>query len=179
MFCYSHILSLPILAERLLSEFKELLLGQLLFDELEAGFNDKFKGASFASEVPLNDGTLTPEGLPFVAGNFITSTLSLLVERSWGSCPCIKIMQLWELLKFVIVWQLTANLAHLFPLSISMPVLECVGITLTEGGSKDIVFLRPRLVVPGIFGPTIDEVYLMISVSGGSLTPPRIELGSL
>lgn len=71
------------------------------------------------------------------------------------------------------------NFAHLLPLSMSMPVLECVGITLTDGGSKDMVFLRPRFVVPGILGPTIDEVYLMISVSGGKRTPPRIELGSL
>lgn len=38
-------------------------------------------------------------------------------------------------------------------------------------GSNEIVFFRPRLVVPGIFGPTIDEVYLMISVSGGKRTP--------
>lgn len=37
--------------------------------------------------------------------------------------------------------------------------------------SKEIVFLRPRFVVPGTFGPTIDDVYLMISVSGGRRTP--------
>lgn len=37
--------------------------------------------------------------------------------------------------------------------------------------SSDMVFLRPREVVPGILGPTMDEVYLMISVSGGKRTP--------
>lgn len=42
-----------------------------------------------------------------------------------------------------------------------------------------MVFLRPLFVVPGILGPTIEEVYLIISVSGGNLTPPKIELGSL
>lgn len=41
-----------------------------------------------------------------------------------------------------------------------------------------MVFLRPRFVVPGILGPTIDEVYFIISVSGGSRTP-SIEDGSL
>lgn len=45
-------------------------------------------------------------------------------------------------------------------------------------GSNDIVFLRPRLVVPGTFGPTIDDVYFIISVSGGKRTPRR-EDGSL
>lgn len=54
------------------------------------------------------------------------------------------------------------------------PVEESVGITLTEGGSKEIVFLRPRFVVPGILGPIIDDVYFMISVSGGSRTPPKM-----
>lgn len=34
-------------------------------------------------------------------------------------------------------------------------------------------------MVPGTLGPTIDEVYLIISVSGGRRTPPSIELGSL
>lgn len=33
--------------------------------------------------------------------------------------------------------------------------------------------------MPGILGPTIEEVYFIISVSGGRRTPPRIELGSL
>ena len=37
----------------------------------------------------------------------------------------------------------------------------------TGVGSREIVFLRPRLVVPGTFGPVDDEVYLMISVSDG------------
>lgn len=32
--------------------------------------------------------------------------------------------------------------------------------------------------MPGIFGPTIDDVYLMISVSGGKRTPSRDD-GSL
>lgn len=45
-------------------------------------------------------------------------------------------------------------------------------------GSNEIVFFRPRFVVPGIFGPTIDDVYLMISVSGGNRTPNRDD-GSL
>lgn len=54
-----------------------------------------------------------------------------------------------------------------------------VGVTLTEGGSNEMVFFRPRLVVPGTLGPIIDEVYLIISVSGGSRTPPRIPVGSL
>lgn len=53
------------------------------------------------------------------------------------------------------------------------------GITLTEGGSNEIVFFLPRFVVPGTLGPIILEVYLMISVSGGSRTPPRILDGSL
>jgi len=35
------------------------------------------------------------------------------------------------------------------------------------------------LVVPGILGPTMDDVYLIISVSGGRRTPPRILAGSL
>lgn len=61
----------------------------------------------------------------------------------------------------------------------SSPVLECDGCKLTDGGSKDMVFLRPLLVVPGTLGPTIDDVYFIISVSGGNLTPPKIELGSL
>ena len=34
-------------------------------------------------------------------------------------------------------------------------------------GSSEMVFLRPRLVVPGTFGPVDDDVYLMISVSDG------------
>lgn len=51
--------------------------------------------------------------------------------------------------------------------------------TLTEGESRDIVFFLPRFVVPGTLGPTMLEVYLMISVSGGSRTPPRMPLGSL
>lgn len=36
-------------------------------------------------------------------------------------------------------------------------------------GSKEIVFLRPRLVVPGTLGPADEDVYLMISVSEGNL----------
>lgn len=42
-----------------------------------------------------------------------------------------------------------------------------------------MVFFLPRFVVPGILGPTMDDVYLMISVSGGRRTPPKIEFGSL
>lgn len=45
-------------------------------------------------------------------------------------------------------------------------------------GSNEIVFFRPRFVVPGIFGPTIDDVYLIISVSGGKRTPSNDD-GSL
>lgn len=77
-------------------------------------------------------------------------------------------------------WRLlTDNFGRLLLLSISIPVDECDGWTLTSGGSRDIVFLRPRFVVPGTLGPTIDDVYLIISVSGGSLTPPSTEFGSL
>lgn len=65
------------------------------------------------------------------------------------------------------------------PLSMSKPVDEWAVITLTDGGSREIVFLRPLLVVPGILGPTMDDVYLIISVSGGRRTPPRILAGSL
>lgn len=75
--------------------------------------------------------------------------------------------------------KLTLSLGLLLVLSIRSPVLEWEGCTLTEGGSKEMVFLRPLFVVPGILGPTIEEVYLIISVSGGNLTPPKIELGSL
>ena len=35
-------------------------------------------------------------------------------------------------------------------------------------GSSEMVFLRPRFVVPGTLGPVEDDVYLMISVSEGS-----------
>ena len=35
-------------------------------------------------------------------------------------------------------------------------------------GSSEMVFLRPRFVVPGTLGPVDDDVYLMISVSEGS-----------
>lgn len=45
-------------------------------------------------------------------------------------------------------------------------------------GSSEIVFFLPRLVVPGFFGPTIDDVYFMISVSGGNRTPSNDD-GSL
>lgn len=75
--------------------------------------------------------------------------------------------------------KLTFNLGRLVVRSINMPVLEWDGCTLTNGGSSDMVFFRPLFVVPGILGPTIDEVYLIISVSGGKRTPPSIELGSL
>jgi hypothetical protein len=61
----------------------------------------------------------------------------------------------------------------------SKPVDEWAVITLTDGGSREMVFLRPLLVVPGILGPTMDDVYLIISVSGGRRTPPRILAGSL
>lgn len=53
------------------------------------------------------------------------------------------------------------------------------GCTLTLGVSKDMVFFLPRFVVPGTFGPTMLDVYLIISVSGGRRTPPNILLGSL
>jgi hypothetical protein len=39
-----------------------------------------------------------------------------------------------------------------------------------------MVFLRPLLVVPGIIGPIIEEVYFIISVSGGSLTRNKLSL---
>lgn len=72
-------------------------------------------------------------------------------------------------------------LTCLFLRSRSMLTAEVamLGVTLTEGGSREMVFLRPRFVVPGTLGPTMDEVYLMISVSGGSRTPPRTLPGSL
>ncbi len=34
-------------------------------------------------------------------------------------------------------------------------------------GSSEMVFLRPRLDVPGTLGPVDEDVYLMISVSEG------------
>lgn len=34
--------------------------------------------------------------------------------------------------------------------------------------SREMVFLRPRFVVPGTFGPVDEDVYLIISVSDGS-----------
>lgn len=59
-----------------------------------------------------------------------------------------------------------------------MPALSPCNVANSGFGSNDMVFLRPRFVVPGIFGPTIDDVYLMISVSGGKRTPRRDD-GSL
>lgn len=72
-------------------------------------------------------------------------------------------------------------LTCLFLRSRSMLTAEVamLGVTLTEGGSREMVFLRPRFVVPGTLGPTMDDVYLMISVSGGSRTPPSTLPGSL
>lgn len=66
-----------------------------------------------------------------------------------------------------------------FILFSGIPVLETEAVKLTVGGSRDIVFFLPRFVVPGIFGPTMLLVYLIISVSGGNLTPPNIADGSL
>ena len=43
-------------------------------------------------------------------------------------------------------------------------------------GSREIVFLRPLLVVPGTLGPVEDEVYLMISVSIGKRRESSMEL---
>ena len=42
-------------------------------------------------------------------------------------------------------------------------------------GSSEMVFLRPRLVVPGTLGPVDDDVYLMISVSEGSRRESAVE----
>lgn len=47
-----------------------------------------------------------------------------------------------------------------------------------ELSSNEMVFLRPRPVPPDALGPTMEEVYLMISVSGGKRTPSSEE-GSL
>lgn len=41
--------------------------------------------------------------------------------------------------------------------------------------SKEMVFFRPRFVVPGTFGPVELDVYLMISVSEGSFSESNIE----
>jgi hypothetical protein len=62
------------LADMLHNEFSEELV-VLLVEVL--GFSDKFSGVSPAGSLPLlNEGTEIPDGLPLVAGNFITSTLS-------------------------------------------------------------------------------------------------------
>lgn len=42
-------------------------------------------------------------------------------------------------------------------------------------GSKDIVFFRPRFVVPGTLGPVAEDVYLIISVSDGSRKDSAME----
>lgn len=67
-----------------------------------------------------------------------------------------------------------ARLAGLTPI----PALSPWSVANNGFGSNEMVFLRPRFVVPGIFGPTIDDVYLMISVSGGRRTPSNDD-GSL
>jgi hypothetical protein len=74
-------------------------------------------------------------------------------------------------------WSVSSKLAEVGPVAEGCIML--VGSTLTDGGSREMVFFLPLLVVPGILGPTMDEVYLMISVSGGRRTPPRILAGSL
>lgn len=68
-----HIRSTPKLADILQSEFSEEL-DVLLVEVL--GLSDKFNGVSPVVSLLLNDGTEIPEGLPLVAGNFITSTRS-------------------------------------------------------------------------------------------------------
>ena len=55
----------------LLNEVSEELL--LFVDVL--GFSDKFSGVSPVLSL-LNEGTEIPDGLPLVAGNLMTSTLS-------------------------------------------------------------------------------------------------------
>lgn len=61
--------------------FADILLSELS-DELVwlevVGFKERFKGASpeLSEYKPPYEGTVRPEGLPFVAGNLITSTLS-------------------------------------------------------------------------------------------------------
>lgn len=59
----------------LLREFNEELVW-LVADE---GFKDKFRGVSppDSEKLLLNEGIEIPDGLPFVGGNFITSTLSV------------------------------------------------------------------------------------------------------
>lgn len=75
--CYLHTRSMPKFADMLLSEFRDELLWLV---EFIVGFNDKFKGPSPVDSLklpPEKDGTEIPDGLPFVGGNFITSTLSI------------------------------------------------------------------------------------------------------
>lgn len=66
-------MSTPILADILLSELSEELVWLVV-----VGFKERFKGASpeLSEYILPYEGTVRPEGLPFVAGNLITSTLS-------------------------------------------------------------------------------------------------------
>ncbi len=50
-----------------------------------------------------------------------------------------------------------------------------VELELVVEGSKEMVFLRPRLVVPGTFGPVDDDVYLINSVSDGRRSDSNME----
>lgn len=79
----SHILSTPILADMLLREFNEELVWLVV-----AGFKDRFRGASaeLSPYEPPYEGTVIPEGLPFVAGSLITSTLSEEFGERLASC---------------------------------------------------------------------------------------------
>lgn len=79
----SHILSTPILADMLLREFNEELVLLVV-----AGFKDRFRGASakLSEYEPPYEGTVIPEGLPFVAGSLITSTLSEEFGDRLASC---------------------------------------------------------------------------------------------
>lgn len=108
--------------------------------------------AMAAAEVPLTEWEW--------AGRRITSTLSM-----------VEGLQLASPADFLPGFFLPPKLAACIP--------PPAATTDTQGGSREMVFFRPRLVVPGIFGPTMEEVYLMISVSGGRRTPPKMLAGSL
>lgn len=86
---------MPMLADMLLSEFSDELVW--LFVELWLlGFKDRFKGPSARGSGAPYEGTLRPDGLPFVGGNLMTSTRS---EDEVGvirpsSCKAISVLNL-------------------------------------------------------------------------------------
>lgn len=76
-------MSTPILADILLSEFSDDDVWLVV-----VGFKERFNGASpeLSEYRPLREGIESPEGLPFVAGNLITSTLSEALGERLTSC---------------------------------------------------------------------------------------------